>query len=162
MTNHYAVLGLGISATPEQIKSAYRQRARRVHPDFGHKEARDFHAVQAAYQVLSDPIKRAEYDRALRDWLATIGKVLCDRCGVANHVPSIPAGFHPSCGSCGARLPINETQRRATARAALTHQVLGLVEDVGGEVLAVARDAAVEGLEHLRHKLGIRNHGRRR
>jgi curved DNA-binding protein CbpA len=91
MTNHYAILGLGSAASPEAIKSAYRQRARRVHPDAGHKEARDFHAVQTAYQVLSDAKRRAEYDRAFHDWIRTVGRVLCERCGVANHVPTIPA-----------------------------------------------------------------------
>ena len=161
MTNHYAVLGLGFEASPEEIKSAHRQRARHVHPDVGHKEARDFHAVQAAYQVLSDPRKRAEYDCAFREWLLSVGRVLCTRCGVANHVPSIPAGFHPTCGSCGARLHIDEAQRRFTARAALTHQAVGLVEDVGGEVLAMVKDVAVEGIGRLRERLGIRTHGRR-
>lgn len=162
MTNHYAVLGIGSAASPEAIKSAYRQKARRVHPDAGHKEARDFHAVQAAYQVLSDPRRRAEYDRAFREWLLSVGRVLCERCGVANHVPSIPAGFHPTCGSCGMRLHIDEAQRRFTARAALTHQVVGLVEDVGGEVLSMVKDAAVEGLARLRERLGIRTYRGRR
>lgn len=162
MINHYAVLGLGSSANLEAIKSAYRRMARHVHPDAGHKEARDFHAVQAAYQVLSDPRKRAEYDLAFRAWLLSVGRVLCERCGVANHVPSIPAGFHPTCGSCGARLLIDEAQRRFTARAALTHQAVGLVEDVGVEVLAMVKDAAVEGLRHLRGRFGIRSpRGRR-
>jgi len=161
MTNHYAVLGVGREATPEQIKSAHRQKARCVHPDAGHKEARDFHAVQAAYQVLSDPQKRAAYDRELAAWLLSTGKLLCRDCGIANQVPRIPTGFRPTCGRCGARLPIDETQRQSAARTALLYQAIGFAEEVGGEVLAIAKDAAVEGLERLRDKLGIRKGGRR-
>ena len=161
MTNHYAILGLGMQASAEAVKSAYRQKARRVHPDAGHKEARDFHAVQTAYQVLLDPKRRAAYDRELATWLQGTGKLLCAGCGIANQVPSIPTGFRPICGRCGVPLPIDEPQRRSAARTALVVQAVGFAEELGGEVLAVAKDAAIEGLAHLRNKFRIPKHGRR-
>lgn len=161
MINHYGILGIGFSATAEEVKSAYRKRAREVHPDLARSSARDFQLVEAAYRLLRDPVKRAEYDRQLRDWLASVGKVLCERCGVANQIPAIPAGFHARCGKCDALLPIDEAQRRATVRTAIGMQVARLVEDLGGEVLAIARDAAVEGLERLRTRIGIPKRNRR-
>jgi molecular chaperone DnaJ len=59
------VLGVGRSATPEEIKKAYRGLAREYHPDVNNApdaEAR-FKEINEAYEVLSDPEKRATYDR---------------------------------------------------------------------------------------------------
>lgn len=63
--DYYAALEVDRTATPEQIRSAYRRLARRHHPDVnpGNKaaEAR-FKEISAAYDVLSDAEKRAKYD----------------------------------------------------------------------------------------------------
>lgn len=162
MTNHYAVLGLGMEASAEAIKSAYRRRARQVHPDAGHREAQDFYAVHVAHQVLSDARRRAQYDAELVAWLRSMGQVLCAGCGVANQVPRIPTGQRPTCGRCAAALPINETQRQTAVRTALVMQAVGFAEEVGGELLAVAKDAAIEGIDRLRGKFGLRRTAGRR
>lgn len=161
MINHYGILGIGFSATAEDVKSAYRKRAREVHPDVNRSGSRGFQLVEAAYRLLRDPVRRAEYDRQLRAWLASVGKLLCQGCGVANQIPTIPVGFHARCGHCNATLPVDEVQRRASVRAAIGIQVAGLVEDVGEEMLAMARDAAVAGLNRLRMRIGIPKRNRR-
>jgi len=55
-----------VDAAPERIRSAYRERARQLHPDRGASDSRDMAALNEAYRVLSDPGRRAVYDRSLR------------------------------------------------------------------------------------------------
>jgi curved DNA-binding protein CbpA len=67
--DHYQLLGVGREASQEQLAQAWRRRARAEHPDS--RPADDaapgrFRALAEAYQVLSDPVRRAAYDRALR------------------------------------------------------------------------------------------------
>jgi molecular chaperone DnaJ len=62
----YSVLGVSRSASADDIKSAYRKLARQYHPDVNpnNPEAEEkFKEVSQAYSVLSDPDKRAHYDR---------------------------------------------------------------------------------------------------
>lgn len=64
--DYYEVLGVGRSASDADIKKAYRQLAKKYHPDMnpGDKEAENkFKEVNEAYEVLSDAQKRARYDQ---------------------------------------------------------------------------------------------------
>jgi len=63
--DHYQVLGVARDANADQIKKAYRKLAREMHPDVNKDDGAEegFKQVTHAYDVLSDPEQRAQYDR---------------------------------------------------------------------------------------------------
>jgi curved DNA-binding protein CbpA len=71
---HYELLGVNASSTSEQINEAYFERSRLFHPDLRHREdlrpfekelTAVFERLKAAYDALSDPVRRTEYDGSL-------------------------------------------------------------------------------------------------
>ena len=69
MENLYNILGVSPTATAEEIKKAYRTLAMRFHPDRNkHATAQSrFNAINAAYELLSDPKKRSAYNESLNN-----------------------------------------------------------------------------------------------
>lgn len=71
----YERLGVDRTASQEEIKRCYRQRAKQLHPDLNATKldlTERFRALRDAYEILSDPERRAHYDRseAERRWRA--------------------------------------------------------------------------------------------
>ncbi len=62
MTDFYQILGVSETATPEEIKKAYRKLANQHHPDKGGDQNK-FKDISVAYDTLGDPQKKAEYDQ---------------------------------------------------------------------------------------------------
>lgn len=105
MADPYATLGLSKTATPDEIKKAYRKLAKKHHPDLnpGSSAAeKQFKAINSAYALLSDEKKRQQYDRGEID---------------ENGQPKAPFGAAPNEGAAygwgsQSRGPFyNETQR---------------------------------------------------
>jgi DnaJ-class molecular chaperone len=66
MTDYYKTLGVERNASPAEIQKAYRNLARKYHPDLNPNDKtakQKFQAVQQAYEVLNDPKKREMYNR---------------------------------------------------------------------------------------------------
>jgi hypothetical protein len=67
--DHYATLGLPQTATPDEIRNAFRQLAKKYHPDLYHENikrlwaCRKMQEINTAYEVLSNPVKREAYDK---------------------------------------------------------------------------------------------------
>ena len=92
MENLYNILGISPGATSEEIKKAYRSLAMRHHPDRAtHPGAESrFNAIKTAYELLSDPQKRAEYNQSLNNRIVidpdnealSLWNSLFNRCGI--------------------------------------------------------------------------------
>ena len=64
--SHYTTLGVSKTSTVDEIKKAFRKLASQHHPDKGGDTAK-FQEIQSAYDTLSNPIKKAEYDNPFSD-----------------------------------------------------------------------------------------------
>jgi curved DNA-binding protein len=69
--DYYKILGIDKTATPNDIKAAYRKLARKHHPDLHPNDInakKNFQQINEANEVLSDPEKRKKYDEYGKDW----------------------------------------------------------------------------------------------
>jgi molecular chaperone DnaJ len=135
-TDYYATLGVNREATADELKKAYRKLARQLHPDVNDApDAADrFKEVTVAYEVLSDPQKRAMFDRG--------GDPLSGGGGGAGFgqgfsFDDIMDAFFGQNAGGGGRGPRSRTQRGQDA-------LLRLNVDLADAVFGVDREIAVD------------------
>ena len=88
--DYYEILGVSKTASPEEIKAAYRKFALKYHPDRNpdNKEAEEkFKEAASAYEVLSDPDKRKRYDQFGHAGVEGAGMGGADRRSSRRHRP---------------------------------------------------------------------------
>ena len=73
MKDYYSILGLNDTATEEEIKKSYRQLAKQYHPDVNPDGAEKFKDISEAYEVLSDPQKKSQYDNRGKNPFGNMG-----------------------------------------------------------------------------------------
>lgn len=170
MINHFAVLGVAPDADLDALRSAYRQRARTLHPDRG-GDRDAFHALRESYDTLRNPAARRRWERAFSDWLRSQRGVLCPRCGETNRVPPDVTRL---CHACDAPLPqrprmagdaLADVGDRLRTRAAQLSEAAGVQlvhvgERIVGHASNLLIDGVDEGIGKLRRKLGL-DRGRR-
>ena len=155
MKFHYRDLWVPQTATPDQIKSAYRKLARECHPDHtANPDAARFLLIGEAYQTLSDEAARRAYDAELQTYLRRRGWVLCPACGAHNEVPRIPESKVAMCGRCRTALPVTEKERRETQTAALREQAIDVVAELGADLLDLTGDYLHRRLQGVRARIG--------
>jgi hypothetical protein len=73
MENYYSLLGISQSASQKDIKRAFREKAKRLHPDIAGKIAEDaMRKLLTAYEALSNEDRRYEYDRAYNRFIKKV------------------------------------------------------------------------------------------
>lgn len=92
MENPYHILGISPTAKNDEIKKAYRSLAMRHHPDRSTHPGTEgrFNAIQSAYELLSDPKKRAEFHQQINQRIiidpdheaSSLWQSLFNRCGI--------------------------------------------------------------------------------
>ena len=155
LINYYATLGIFRGYSDEQIKTAYRSKARETHPDNG-GDAREFAAVKDAYETIRDPARRREWEDDYRCRADERGAIVCERCFRAQ-LRSKAGETCPRCGATRTARKRRESPRIERLKADLLDRLSDAAIDIGqriGDEIADATIAAVDrGLAKFRDRV---------
>lgn len=151
----YKVLGVERDADDTQIKKAFRKRARELHPDSNSEDPQaeeKFKEAAEAYEVLSDPERRAIYDRYGREGLSSQGfqsSTNFEGFGSFSDIFEAFFGGDPFGGAFGGRRqgPAQGADIAAEAEISLKEAADGTTVDVTYEVVAACENCRGNGAE---------------
>lgn len=159
MTNHFRVLGVPPTASAAEVKAAYRTKAREFHPDAG-GAASAFVELQAAYDVLSDPERRATWQAEYAAWATELGAVCCPACFTAQRTK---AGVKNRCAVCRQDLGSGPPPGRIAAlRDDLVERAGDFLLDIGARLGDEIADATITAVDRGLSTLDRRIRRRRR
>jgi len=128
----YGILGVGRGATQDEIRQAYLRRIRRAHPDLNPSGEEEAKRLNVAYETLSNPQRRRQYDDSLTSTQCPFcGMRLAKESGAARrhvmgHLAEMAVG---GCAVCG-RGPVNAVSYRANSGFVLWRRVYGFDGDL--------------------------------
>lgn len=155
MQNLYVLLGVAPNASADEVKSAFRRKAREAHPDLKGDGAQ-FVAIKDAYALLGNPERRALYDQQRRAWMKQMGAAECPACGHANRITHRPAeGQRVRCWHCKTQLALSFDDLVAAQRQSLVNEAARVVDELGVDLAELAADAMRAGIGRLRQRFGL-------
>lgn len=140
---HHEILGVVADSSKEELTKAFREAAKRSHPDMPRGSQHEFVRLRQAYDSMADADRRAEYQRALKD---------------ASNLRTCRATAWDVARQGGALSTVEEVGKRAVSRALqvatftlkTTAAAVSLLASTGGRVLApLMCEAAVQHLVYL-------------
>lgn len=134
MKDYYSTLGVARTATPDEIKKAYRRLASQHHPDKGGDTAK-FQEIEEAYRVLSDPQQRAAHDNPQPNFG-----------GFQFRHQGQPFDFDNIFNMFGTQFHPNRPQRPATARMTLWIQLSDVAQG-GRKTVSIGTAAGSQIIE---------------
>ena len=155
--DHYVTLGVAKNATPDEIKKAYRKLASQYHPDKGGDKDK-FQEIQSAYDTLSDPQKRAQYDNPQPQMHGMPGNFQWGVHGV-DFGDIFNSVFQQNSPFGQPRKPIFRTRVDVTLDEAYTgtNKILELNTQQGKKVIDIAVPKGVNNHDQMRYNNVINN-----
>jgi Ca-activated chloride channel family protein len=148
--SYYALLGILRDASQEEIRRAYFEAARRLHPDTNKAagETELFLEIQQAYEVLASPQRRAQYDATLPAENETLESVV--DCSVQYSRPNLVRITEPQLIYVLLELEQRRTGEKPLAPPLNLCLLLDRSTSMGGEKLDLAKAATLEIIRNLR------------
>ena len=162
--DYYDVLGVNKSASPEELKSAYRKLAVKYHPDKnpGNSEAEEkFKEISESYEVLSDPKKKELYDKFGKDAVQGNGGPQTNPFDIFNEIfgnggmPGMPPGVNIHMGGMGGPFGFHPNMKRRSPDI-VTRVMVTLEEVVTGASKEINTERSNKGKkESIKMKINI-------
>lgn len=123
MKDYYKILNVSAKATPLEIKNSYRQLAKRYHPDVvgpnNPQASQMFSEINEAHDILSDPDKRAEYDKQRMGGASAGARTTVKPQGAYGAASQTAGGYSAPTGAASSAMADEAIRKQATTAATM-------------------------------------------